>query len=607
MLKLNENSENTHLVWLEEDIYYKSDIWRLLEHKYVELLSEKQKEGLYSIATLDFSLCKNINIRNEIKNGCAYILEYKISNIATMFHDKYMLENLMNYINEFHIKETSILNLDVDHLLDCFEEYLIGKGIVTRCTMVRISSKMEEVYYREKTKYLYLTAKIYRINLAAKQRNIKENKKDIWDIRNLDINVMGFNNARPRYTINFEKILQPKIREVVKKYEYERLKTNKYSTIIDDLKALNIFSKYLNEQFPKLETLEQLTREIVMQFLGYIECLDMTHTTKGQRKGSLRVFLNLVVMYGWEFTPKERLLHKEDYTKNVIQLPKPIESNIIKQLNDNIEYLPVEIGRMLLVLQAIGMRANELCQLKVGAVRKDLEGDYFLEYFQSKTERYSRIPITSNIAEVLLKQEEETLSKFNKSKYIFTRDGEKPIGQESVSYNINRLSFERGIKDNTGKLYRFKSHHFRHTVATRYVNSGMNPNMIRIMLGHSKMKSIMSYIELRDSTVIKAMAEVLEEQNKLIGRLNNEVSLTQEEGINLISGICTKSLVNGKCDCIDKCYTCSMFDFTKSDVSNFESYLNIIEENISYTKENGFTRLLEINKLLKREIEEILI
>lgn len=608
VIKINKEikRDDNYLIWIESDDFYRKDKWSLSKHKYYKELSKSQRERICGEGIVDFALCCDKVIRDEIKNACAYLIEYRIINIANFFHDKYIIDNFIYFINKHPRRSKSLTSSESDKLAKEFEEYLLDRGILTRVIVKRISGNMNIVEYTERSNIVNFIFKIININNAAKQRYLKEKEKDIWDIRRLDIKVDGFNAARPRYIINFNKIKQEKIRNVVKQYEYERLKTRKYSCIIDDLKAINIFSKFLYDNYPDIISLDMLTRDMVLEFLEYVEQLDMKHTTKGQRKGCIRVFLNLIVLYGWNYTPKTKLISKDDYTKRIVTLPKPIDNYILEKLNENLKYLQKEIGRMVLVIQNVGMRVNELCTLKVGSVKKDLEGDYFLEYYQSKTNRSSRIPISNEIANVLLEQENDILKINKKAKFIFSKDGEKPISQESFSYHINKLSFERNIRDNTGKLYRFKSHSFRHTVATKYVNNGMEPNMIRLMLGHSNMKSIMSYIDLRDSTVINEMSEVLKEQNNLIENLNEEKSIINFESIELVNGKCYKPFTGDECDCITKCYSCSMFKFDESDRNALIEYLERINENIEYTEENGFTRMSEVNKNIRNYLEKLL-
>ena len=49
-----------------------------------------------------------------------------------------------------------------------------------------------------------------------------------------------------------------------------------------------------------------------------------------------------------------------------------------------------------------------------------------------------------------------------------------------------------------------------------------------------------------------------------------------------------------------------MFKFDEKDKEELLKYLERIKENIDYTEKNGFTRMAEINKSIKADIERLL-
>jgi site-specific recombinase XerD len=62
------------------------------------------------------------------------------------------------------------------------------------------------------------------------------------------------------------------------------------------------------------------------------------------------------------------------------------------------------------------------------------------------------------------------------SELLFPNDIGRPIWQASFAQRINTLAYTHQIKDASGKLFRFQSHQFRHTVGTRMINLGVPIN-----------------------------------------------------------------------------------------------------------------------------------
>ena len=68
--------EEDYLIWIESDDFYQDDRWSLTKHKYYKELSKTQRARIYGEGVIDFTLCWDKVIRDEIKNACAYIIEY---------------------------------------------------------------------------------------------------------------------------------------------------------------------------------------------------------------------------------------------------------------------------------------------------------------------------------------------------------------------------------------------------------------------------------------------------------------------------------------------------------------------------------------------------
>ena len=82
-------------------------------------------------------------------------------------------------------------------------------------------------------------------------------------------------NAR---TLNFRKIIQPDIREEIKKVMFLHLKNKPLGTIQSEMVAINRFTGYAQKAFPQLHSLLELERKHIEKYLIYL------HTEATERK-----------------------------------------------------------------------------------------------------------------------------------------------------------------------------------------------------------------------------------------------------------------------------------------------------------------------------------
>ena len=59
--------------------------------------------------------------------------------------------------------------------------------------------------------------------------------------------------------------------------------------------------------------------------------------------------------------------------------------------------------------------------------------------------------------------------------------------------------------DRAGKPLRVKTHTFRGTVATNYINIGIDPNVTRMMIGQASLRSLKFYVEASEEGVLYYM------------------------------------------------------------------------------------------------------
>lgn len=598
--------------------FYKRDVWILTEHSQFDQLSENQKKYMLGRRhTFDFTALKKEVIVNEIKYYCQHYVEDSNKSITSLISFVGAVDLTIDFFNSEMGQVDSFIELDQKETLESFSNFLKNSGYKTYTkTNNTLLEAMEYKEYKVPTTYFRFFKNLHKFIHEQYEKSSQPKsffEKDKWDIRELPFKVQGFDPSRPRYTISFEKITQEKVKNVVKKYIVERLKTNKYLTCIDDLKGINILSEYLNEFHPNIKSLEQLNREIIEGFLAYINLnSNLKPRTKSSRIGVVKTFFEFCTLMGWDDVPKQTLLLSDDVKKKYKVLPKYYEDDVITQINKNLESLPVQIARMVYVLQNVGMRVSELCNLEVDCLKQDTENDYLLEYFQGKTGDWNRVPIKEDVAMAIQKAISYSQEQYGSNvKYVFLQDRNKPISKDTFSYHLNQLIKKKDIRNSNGDLVRIKAHHFRGTLATKYANLGMSPNVIRILLGQKSLGAIRHYVEILEETMTDAMQNLLDYQDQMIQSIGKEeavIQVTKEDEVEipLPNGSCAKPLSSGKCTHANACYTCAMFKPDPNNIELFRYQLSEAENNVEMAKINGFERVQQVNEDLVSSLEKII-
>lgn len=575
-----------------------SDIWDISKLRIYAILTSEEKSKIRS-KIIDFSIIKNNEIKEELKSYLSNIILNKKRSLITFSKQYYLFNKIILFINTLN-RSGSILQYTYNNLYEMFKSYLKSIKFTTTVKIYHLSNNQRKITYIEDNSNINEIKNWY-IFIQSNNNKTWNSDNDIWDIRKLNFDIEK-NDSRHRYIINFSSIKQRSIKEIMKKYILIRLKLKKFSTVLDDMKALKIFSNYLYEQYPNILNISEIDSDIIKNYFRYIESLSYACTSKRQRKNLIRIFFEYVYYMNLSNINDPQNIFPKSLPKKVNNLPKIIPNEVLIQLNKHLPKLPKSIQNIVIILKTIGMRINELCKLDINCLKKDSEGFYFLEYYQSKTNNFNRIPISIELGKIILKQRDYTLTKYPNTKYLFSIDKDVPICQETVSFHLNKLAYDNKIIDNNGKIFRFKCHHFRHTVATQYANEGMSPNMIKSMLGHKSIKSIMSYIELNSIMQNEKMKDFLDKENKVINSLKhkelNEASIIHEK-YPLINGYC-----DDICDSAFICYSCSMFLLDELDKNLLVDYLKKINLQIDLVEKRGYIRQIEILTKTKRILEK---
>lgn len=600
--------------------YYLQDTWNLYEHPKFLSQSEDERNRFIKLGHghyIHFERCNSLALREELKYWMYYLIEIVDKKITSLSSDITPTHNFIKFVNIYLPELESLQDKKIDTIVSLYNEFLQINGYKSEyssASMITKEMKMKRYTYENgaltNLKRMHAVVNDY-FNPSGSVK-VLEYDKEKWDIRNLPFKV-EFPPARPRYSISFLKIRQNAIKNYSKKYIYIRLKSKTYNTCVDDLKGINEFSEFLNENYPSVQHLSDLNRDILVDYISYIRTLPkLGITSKRARLGTLRTFLETCRFNEWDNIPPDLLMYDDDMKFKVKTLPNYYTDDEIRLINKHIAELPKQIAWMLFVIESVGMRVSELCSLKKDSLIKNSAGTYTLKYKQHKSNTFNTVPIVNEVAEVLKEAIFYAEEEHGKNvRYIFARTEKRYITADSFLEHINKLSYRNGLIGNGGKPLRLKSHGFRGTVATKYANLGLSQEVIRMMLGQKTMGSLKHYVEVHNGTVLEAMKDIIDIRNSMIENIGANTNFMQQPksqncGTPLPNGVCNKPLNSEPCNHANACYTCRMFNASSDYLAVYKHQLFEAERNISMAKMNKWERIEQINTELFDSLSKII-
>ena len=168
-----------------------------------------------------------------------------------------------------------------------------------------------------------------------------------------------------------------------------------------------------------------------------------------------------------------------------------------------------------------GMRNGELRGLKYSDIDKKKmvihvvrtlkyeEGRGLYEDTPKTASSTRDIPLTEDMLQIIENQKKFWgISKIiNKNEYVFHQGDKRPISRDCVQSEIDRVIAL--IREDGINFERFTCHGFRHTFATRAIESGMQPQTLKTILGHSTLSMTMDlYSHVLPSTKAEEMEAI---------------------------------------------------------------------------------------------------
>lgn len=567
-----------------------------------------------------FTKVKNPWVKVELKYFFYYHMINDIWKAKTVWIRKgTVIGRMFEFLDLKYPNISSITEIPIERALMEYRTYLVEQGIKTTVTNHKIMANQEKTQ-RKANSYYITCLKQFMEFYEDYYFDGEEWDKDVWDVRKLNISSEKINPTSTEYTISYKEFIDPYFKEFVKRYCKLKMNTLSFSTVNNIAQVLKEFFNFLNKKHPQILRLNQLSRKEIEDYLAEINLMGLSARTVNARISSIEGFFTCAQRFEWDDAPSKILIYPEDYPKESKAQPRFIDEYVLEQLNSHLDKLQPFMATMVMVIQECGMRISELCTLKRNCLMKDQEGDYFLKTYQRKMKKEHTVPISREVAALIKNQEQHIIDTFGKEcEYVFPRKDGSPLKQSTFRENLNRLAHEENITGRDGKLFRFHSHAFRHTVGTRMINNGVPQHIVQKFLGHESPEMTSRYAHIYDETLKKEFSKFKEKlitNNGSIIEISNEISEADDtdlqwfkKNINaqaLPNGYCRLPVISGPCPHANACLDCTHFCTSKQFLGEHEEHLNRTKQLLDRAKQNQWQRQVETNERVKDRLEQII-
>lgn len=590
---------------------YKEDIWNIKEWDIYKRATKDQKQTWHRLASsakdnLDFTLCNNLCIREELKYIMYVIINsgIKISTFGNYYH---FLKTLCEYLNTKN-EYDSLINYE-NCSYDSYLSVKLGRKI-TEKDIEYINKDMKKETRLRKRSVVTFFYHCIDILKDYKDKDLPLLERDIWKKKQI-LAIEPTNTFRSN--LDFSSIKQLSIKVNVKEYCRYKLTIQKNTTVEKSLSYIKVFTNWIYNYDFKIEYLSQLNRDMLENFFLYLR-VESGYSDHYINRCilELKVFFETLPLLELKNIPEKTLIIPNDYTFKSKKESKYFTPEEARNITNAMQYMTKTDAKIVFCLKVLGCRINEILKLTPSQIIKNDEEEYCLKIYQGKVKKEYLKPIQKQTADILFSEINKNRKRFGaEPEYVFLTDNNKPIKYDPFLKRINKVFYEHEVKDKDGKLLRFQTHRFRATVATNLINAGYGAKETAKLLGHSNLSSLTHYIHLHDETVIKQLTPRLERDDALIrniGLMEKIPEATENvRYVPLCNGWCARDINSlGTCKKANACLSCGLFKPSIEYLNNYEMQLSNVIDTIEIAKANNMEALLKKNLKLKEKLENII-
>lgn len=304
-----------------------------------------------------------------------------------------------------------------------------------------------------------------------------------------------------------EKVSNKYILEFISYVEVEK----NYSTHTRDkyLKNLSFFLEYLVETASlngndiNEEIILEVEKEEIRKFLQQLYRLRFKSTTISNYISTLKSFYNFCLQKDYISV---KIMNGIEYPKKEDRLPKILYDSEVDVFFSQID-ISKKFGKrdraLCRLLYTTGIRVTECVSLKLSDI--NFKDEQIRVFGKGKKERIVPIhPYALDSLRIYLEVERDMYLKDKSIENVFINNRGGVLTARGVRDIIYRISSKASVSLD------LSPHTFRHTLATKLLNNGMDLRMVQEILGHESLSSTEVYTHLTKEDLAKTYKDAIE-------------------------------------------------------------------------------------------------
>jgi integrase len=404
-----------------------------------------------------------------------------------------------------------------------------------------------------------------------------EYRQDIWRLHKLPGITIPAGRPCPRARLRFDRITQPWLRELAKRWTRLRLASGlSIGAARGGVDALTCFSRFLT--LTGVNALADVGRPLLERYLAHVASLPGGPGMKKTRIGGLNLFFQNIRQNGWDDAlPGTAAFYPGDIPAVPGQVDRRLAEYVMTQIEApaSLDRWPSPAGRLItLILTRCGLRISSALALDFNCLLHDGQGAPYLRYFNTKMRREAAVPIDEELEAAIRDQQRRVLDQWpDRTTCLFPREranvsGNLPLADGTYRRMLGRWLATCEIRDEHGRPVHLTPHQWRHTFACRLINRDVPQEVVRVLLDHDSHKMTSHYAKITDQTVRRHWEQATKVNiNGERVALDPDGLLDQAQWAKTRYGMATQTLSNGYCglpiqkSCphANACLTCPVF------------------------------------------------